>query len=105
MESSQWLWAIDTVIILDTGHNVDILARAVERIFPLAKDGNSAEMCVPSWEIAARGAALRALEWRGYYDASQWREWIWDDEYEDWRRFDDWNENEYGQMGEGGDEL
>lgn len=42
-------------------------------------------VCIPNNEIAARGAALRAREWGGYYEASGFGgSWRWDVDYDMW---------------------
>lgn len=85
---SSWYEAVDSVIILDKGHDVETLRLAVEKALGpngpniyLAEKG----MCVPYYAVAARGAALRARDWISYYEASfpEHDEYEFDDEYWD----------------------
>jgi hypothetical protein len=67
------LQPVDTIIILDTGHNVEILSRAIEQALGLNEPNTTQTdngMCFPHYAIAARGAALRARDWISYYEAS-----------------------------------
>ncbi len=100
-EIGSWTWPVDEVVILDTGYDVGILSQAAQRIVQTKNNTSKSGVCVPSIEIAARGAALRAIEWGGYYDSSQVPEWIWDDDSEDWVRpyeENEWDEDEETQQ-------
>lgn len=68
-----WYETVDSVIILDKGHDAETLRMAIEKA--LGSNGPNithAEqgVCVPYYAIAARGAALRARDWISYYKAS-----------------------------------
>lgn len=93
-EIGSWTWPVDEIVILDTGYDVGILSQAAEKAIQTKSVRSNSGICIPNIEIAARGAALRAVEWGGYYDASQRSEWIWDDDSEGWVRSDD-DDEEY----------
>ncbi|CZR61238.1 uncharacterized protein PAC_11134 [Phialocephala subalpina] len=72
-KDDSWYETVDSVIILDKGHDAEILRMAIEKALrPNGPNITQAEqeMCVPYYAIAARGAALRARDWISYYEAS-----------------------------------
>lgn len=76
---------IEHVIVLDEMGEMGVLMRAVEEVFGKREEGNEKEgTCIPTHEIPARGAAIRAAEWVVYYEAEQEGDRMYDDDYEDW---------------------
>ncbi|KAF8867421.1 hypothetical protein BDZ45DRAFT_795134 [Acephala macrosclerotiorum] len=80
-----WYETVDSVIILDKGHDAETLRLAVEKALgPNGSNIFQAEegMCVPHYASAARGAALRARDWISYYEASfpEYEEYMLEDE-------------------------
>jgi len=62
-----WYHQVDNLVVLQTAWEGELVRRAAEK----ALGWNSTEKCIQTWEIAARGAALRALDWVEYYMASE----------------------------------
>lgn len=83
-----WTKEISSFIILDSTTDVGLLTHAVQEALGLNnRTTSNDEVCVPSLEIAARGAALRALDWLTYWDAEQ----------QDWYEMDDDEEDYYDE--------
>ena len=100
-EIGSWTGNMETCIILDTGSETLLLLEAAR----IALGQNVSELvngekCVPTIEIAARGAALRARDWIKYWEPYE-RERLY------WERFDEddpdtWeSEDEDDESGEG----
>ncbi len=71
--NDSWYEKVDSIIILDKGHDAEVLLLAAEKALgsnaPNTTRANNST-CVPVFAIAARGAALRARDWIDYYEAS-----------------------------------
>lgn len=81
-----FIWPVEHVIILDTGHQVPFLVAAAEKAFNLSSTDENSDsgMCIPSYAIAARGAAMYAIKWTRSYDLGHEVEWTYDDHTREW---------------------
>jgi hypothetical protein len=68
-EIGSWTHHVDSVIVLGIGGDTHLLQMAAESVFGKYISAHT-DKCIAYWEIAARGAALRARDWIEYYDAS-----------------------------------
>ena len=80
-----FIWPVEHVIILDTRHQVPFLVAAAEKAFNLSSTDENSDsgMCIPSYAIAARGAAMYAIKWTRSYDLGHEVEWTYDDHTRD----------------------
>ncbi|KAH8586064.1 hypothetical protein B0O99DRAFT_679009 [Bisporella sp. PMI_857] len=73
VDTGSWFHSVDELIILDDGWEVELLDQAARKALAW-KDAVPEEgmgICIPASEIAARGAALRALELISLYEDRQ----------------------------------
>jgi hypothetical protein len=90
-----WLQHVDHLVVLSTPFGGELIQNAAEKALGWNTTRLDQRMCSPSQEIAARGAALRAIQWQGYYDNEKGGEWIYDsDGYEEYPEFDDQPDDE-----------
>jgi hypothetical protein len=72
-DTGSWFHSVDELIILDDGWEVELLDQAARKALAW-KDTIRVKgkvICIPTIEIAARGAALRAMELVGSYENRQ----------------------------------
>jgi hypothetical protein len=82
---SSWLQHVEHLVVLSTPSDGELIQSAAEKALGWKSTRLDKEMCYPSHEIAARGAALRAIQWQGYYDREKRDEWI--DEHDGYEEY------------------
>jgi hypothetical protein len=90
-----WLQHVEHLVVLSTPFDGELIQNAAEKALGWNTTRLDQRMCYPSHEIAARGAALRAIQWQGYYNNENGGEWMdADDRYEEGSESDGQPEDE-----------
>lgn len=72
-EIGSWIERVEAFMILDSGPEAMLLYEATQMAFgqSLGSGKDNSGTCVPTIETAARGAALRAMDWVGYWEGEE----------------------------------
>ena len=97
-EIGSWIENIKTFVILDPGSEAVLLNKAARMALGRsASQPDNGGKCVPTIENAAKGAALRARDWVGYWEGYENERLYWEQRDED--HLDTW-EREEGEFEE-----